>query len=99
MTGHSSITRSLGSIDRVVLDKALAAQKLRIVPMGAVTIEEEVLVQALLKIAGIPGNDCRRVAKKVLETLIKDGKQYGEGVEEPGKTSSKDSGGVTESKS
>ena len=69
-------------VARINIDKALAEKKLRIVPMGAVTVEEEVLVQALLKIAKLPGNECRRVAKKVMEHLIKEGKQYGESVEE-----------------
>ena len=69
-------------VARVNLDKALAEKKLRIVPMGAVTVEEEVLVQALLKHAKISGNECRNVAKKLMVQLIKEGKQYGESVEE-----------------
>ena len=41
-------------VARINLDKGLAEQKLRIVPMGAVTVEEEVLVKALLKPRTMP---------------------------------------------
>ena len=74
-------------VDRVLLDKALAAQKLRIVPMGAVTVEQEVLVKALAKI--VPGNEARNVAKRVMERLIKEGKQYGEVEKDGGSDSPK----------
>jgi len=76
------------SVDRVKLDKALAGLKLRIVTMGSVTVDEEVLVQALLKHAKVAGNECRRVAKLVMTQLIKEGKQYGEGVEKSGEVGS-----------
>lgn len=76
------------SVDRVKLDKALAHQKLRIVTMGSVTMDEEVLVKALLKHAKVAGNECRRVAKLVMAQLIKEGKQYGEAVESVGEIGS-----------
>ena len=63
------------SISRCSLDKSLAKDKLRIVRMTDVTVDEEQLVKALLKYAGVPGNECRNKAKKILKELVM-GDQY-----------------------
>ena len=89
ITGHVEV-------DRVAIDKALAKDKLRIVKMTDVTVNQEDLVQALLKVGGIPGNLCRKVADQILKRLVL-GDQYGEVVEKSGETSSESSGGTTES--
>ena len=62
---------SIGSIgvERSVLDKALAKQKLRIVKMTDVTASKEALSKALIKL-GIPGNECIAKADRILKILV-----------------------------
>jgi len=57
---------------RAKIDKELAGHGLRIVKMTDVTVTEELLVKALIKNSGLPGNDVRRITKDMLKTLIEE---------------------------
>jgi len=60
-------------MDKPGMLKALVDNKLRLVTLTDVTVELEMLVKALIKYAGIPGNEVRGKAEKILKFIVEGG--------------------------